>query len=104
MGDRGAVTLIGGTGFVGRALATRLVAGGLAVRVVARHAHAAANLPEDCRLWAADVSDTEALRSALTGADAAVYLPGRVQGRRREQFTELHVRGADSCAACRSCP
>ncbi|TVS09745.1 MAG: complex I NDUFA9 subunit family protein [Wenzhouxiangella sp.] len=91
-------TLIGGTGFVGRALIARLLADGVEVRAVARNAESAQELPQGLERRSADVGDPQALREALAGADAAVYLPGQVQGRRRADFLKLHVLGAQRCA------
>lgn len=92
------ITLLGGTGFIGRALAARLAADGASVRVVARHAESAGRLPEGVEAFSADVRDARALRAALSGSDAAVYLPGLVQGRRRRPFEELHSRAAEASA------
>ncbi len=90
--------LLGGTGFVGRALAARLVRAGVAVRVVARNADAAEGLPEGVTALSADVLDAAAIRRAMAECEAAVYLPGLVHGRSRRVFHDVHVRGAQSCA------
>ncbi|SDG56705.1 NADH dehydrogenase [Limimonas halophila] len=92
------VTLLGGTGFVGRALAARLAAEGVAVRVVARNAHTATDLPEGVGALAADVRDARAVRRALADANAVVYLPGCVTGRSESPFRELHVNAPRACA------
>ncbi|MFP4334271.1 MAG: NAD(P)H-binding protein [Wenzhouxiangella sp.] len=96
----GRITLLGGTGLIGRALSRRLVAAGLDVQVVSRHAEAARDLPAGIRARSADVRDRRAMRAALAGSDAAVYLPGRVQGRRRSDFAEIHRLAAQGCAIC----
>jgi len=92
------VTIFGGTGFIGRTLASRLAASGTGVLVVARHAESDTHLPAGVRALSADVRDRQAIRSALSGSDAAVYLPGRVQGRSRRQFQEIHSLAAQACA------
>lgn len=92
------VTIFGGTGFIGRALAARLADCGASVLVVARHAESDTHLPAGVRALSADVRDRQAIRSALAGSDAAVYLPGRVQGRRRREFEQIHSLAAQACA------
>lgn len=92
------VTLLGGTGFIGRALAARLVGAGRVVRVVARNAESARSLPEGVDAVSADVADRNAMHSLLAGSDAAVYLPGQVQGWHRRQFETIHKRAAQQCA------
>ncbi|NDY95845.1 NAD(P)H-binding protein [Wenzhouxiangella limi] len=94
------ITLLGGTGFIGRALSRRLLAAGSLVRVVSRHAETAADLPIGVSARSADVRDPRAVSAALVDSDAAVYLPGRVQGRRRSDFEEIHARAARTSAAC----
>ena len=97
--SRQVVTLLGGTGFVGRALAQRLAATETDVRLVARHAVSDHKLASGVSLLQADVRDPEAMRRALTGCDAAVYLPGLVQARHRRAFQEIHAEAAGHCAA-----
>jgi len=92
------VTLLGGTGFIGRALALRLLADGIKVRLVGRHAEFAHGLPAGARPWTADVGDPAAMRSVLADSDATVYLPGRVQGRNLAQFRDIHAQAAETCA------
>jgi NADH dehydrogenase len=94
------ITLLGGTGFIGRALSKRLVAAGHRVEVVSRHAESAANLPAGVSARSADVRDYKAMRATLVDSDSAVYLPGRVQGRRRSEFAEIHSLAAQNCAIC----
>ncbi len=94
------ITLLGGAGFIGRALSTRLVAAGSRVRLVSRHAETAADLPAGVSARSADVRDRKAVSAALADTDAAVYLPGRVQGRRRSDFEEIHAQAAQTSAAC----
>lgn len=90
-------TLLGGTGFVGRALAARLTAGGVRVRVAARQAHLA-ELPAGVEPFATDVREPEQTRRAVAGAAAVVYLPGVVQARAASTFRALHVDAPRRCA------
>jgi uncharacterized protein YbjT (DUF2867 family) len=79
--DNKLVVLVGGNGFVGRHLAQGLLTAGARLRIVARHPEKAlavkplANLGQ-LQLVRCDVTNAEALRAAITGADAVVYLAG----------------------------
>jgi NADH dehydrogenase len=72
------IVLLGGTGFVGRALCQRLVADGHAVRVLSRNlaAHPDRLLAPGTELVEGDVYDPAWLREAFAGADAAINLVG----------------------------
>ena len=72
------VAILGGTGFVGTALVSRLAGGGARVRVLTRnllHAKALQVLP-DVELISANVFDPRALGRALRGCDAVINLVG----------------------------
>jgi uncharacterized protein YbjT (DUF2867 family) len=96
------VTVFGGSGFIGRHLVQRLVAGGAIVRVAVRD-------PEDARYLktmgevgavvpvAADITDLETTRAAVAGADGVVNLVGRLAGNKAD-FQKLHVDGAANLA------
>lgn len=101
-GERAAMTapqatLLGGSGFIGRALTARLLAEGWRVRVVARSA-CAANLPEGAAPMQADVGDAAAMAEAMTGSRAVVYLPGLVQAARPADYHALHCAAPKRCA------
>lgn len=97
--DNKLVVLIGGNGFVGRHLAQDLLAQGARVRVAARHPQTAlalkplANLGQ-LQFWPCDVRDGDALRAAVQGADAVVYLVGTF-GKDQQQ---LHAASAGVAA------
>lgn len=77
----GRVLITGGAGFIGQRLSRALLAKGVEVRVLdmfSPQIHALDTLPEDLadkvELIKADVRDREALKLALTGADAIIHL------------------------------
>jgi predicted dehydrogenase/nucleoside-diphosphate-sugar epimerase len=68
--------LLGGTGFIGRSLVSRLVADGMTVRVLAR---TVAGLPspfdsDQVQIAQGDIADAEAVSRAVAGARVAVHL------------------------------
>jgi uncharacterized protein YbjT (DUF2867 family) len=72
--DAKIVALAGGSGFIGRAIARRLVAGGIHVRVLTRNPESAGarlNLPE-VEFVGADIATPTTLTHALRGANAIV--------------------------------
>jgi uncharacterized protein YbjT (DUF2867 family) len=70
------IVLLGGSGFVGRALVARWLAQGEHVRVLSRSAQTRARLPAGAEHRVGDVYDAAFLRSAFEGADAVVNLVG----------------------------
>ena len=89
------VALLGGTGFVGRALAARLQREGLRTRVITRqltHTRALWTLPDvECRV--VDATDAAAFSAALEGCDAVVNLVGILneRGDNGRGFAQAHV-------------
>ena len=94
----GRVTVFGGTGFVGRALAARLAADGTRVRVAARRPEAARTGP-NVEAVKADILDDAPVRAAVAGADAAINLVGILSESGRHTFEAVHVAGAGRVAA-----
>lgn len=94
------VTLFGGGGFLGRAMAQQLMLAGARVRIVQRHParayaiKALGNLGQ-VQFVAADAADAEAARRAAVGSDAVVNLIGILKG----DFERAHVTTAASVAA-----
>jgi UDP-glucose 4-epimerase len=68
------VVVIGGGGFIGRAVTGNLVAAGREVTALGRRAPAAVELPPEVRYLQGDYGDLEVLRRSLEGADAVVDL------------------------------
>lgn len=89
------VTIFGGGGFVGRALAQALFQRGWRVRIAGRHpsrAYAVKALGKlgQTQFVAADITRPDSVARALTGADAAVNLVGILKG----DFAAVQARGA----------
>lgn len=95
--------VLGGTGFVGGHLVTRLANSGYAVNVLTRHRerHKALSVLPDLALTEADVHDPETLRAQFHGADAVINLIGILNGS-EAQFQAVHVALANKVIqACR---
>jgi len=91
--DIRSVCVLGGSGFVGAALARQLSARGIRVRVITRNRPRAmplALLPM-VQLVVADPHDTAALARAFEDMDAVVNLVGVLNEGRRESFERNHV-------------
>ena len=91
------IVLIGGSGFVGEAVAAQLAAAGRSVLVPTRNRERARNiiLLPTIEAVQADVYDPATLASLLTGADAVVNLVGVLHSRRGSPygpgFKKAHV-------------
>jgi NADH dehydrogenase len=91
--DIDSICIIGGSGFVGEAIADEACARGYRVRVVTRSA------PRSRRLWVlptaeamvADPNDEKSLAGALEGMDAVINLVGILHPRGRSTFQSAHV-------------
>lgn len=95
--------LVGGSGFVGRAIVRAAIERGFSVTVACRHPERARDLlVEGVRLVRADIVDGRGLDEALAGCDVAVNLVGLLFERRRQNFTAVHVQGTERMlAACK---
>ncbi len=89
------IALLGGTGFVGTALAARLAADGHELRLLTRDPRRADHLRvlPGARVLRADVHDEAALRRALEGCDTVVNLVGILneKGFSGRGFAEAHA-------------
>ena len=88
------VTIVGGSGFVGRHLARVLTERGLTVTVPTRYRERAKReliiLPT-VEVTEANVHDDADLERVISGADAVVSLVGILHESRRDEFTRAHV-------------
>lgn len=103
--DIESVCLVGGTGFVGRAVAERACAQGLRVRVVTRsepRARALLVLPT-LETMVADPNDEKSLERSLENMDAVINLAGILHEGRGSTFESVHVELPRKIArACRA--
>ncbi|MEO0466087.1 MAG: complex I NDUFA9 subunit family protein, partial [Pseudomonadota bacterium] len=96
---RGLVTLIGGSGFVGRYAARALVEAGWRVRVACRRPFAAQDVkvagpPGWVDLVQANIRNRESIARAVDGADAVVNLVGILFERGKQNFQDAQYHGA----------
>jgi len=89
------IVVLGGTGFVGRHLVSRLAGDGHAITLLSRNLgpHPDRLLPPGVALREVDVYDPGVLRDAFTGADAVVNLVGILNEKRDNGrgFRRAHV-------------
>jgi len=89
------ITILGGTGFIGRVLLARLAQEGHELTVLSRnpHAHLVRLLPPGTRVVTGDVYDPSLLRNAFTGQDAVINLVGILNeaGNSGRGFQRAHV-------------
>jgi NADH dehydrogenase len=104
--SRGAVCILGGSGFVGRALAAKLAARGYRVRIPTRDRQRARKLLvlPGLELIPADVHEPDQLAELLRDSDAVINLVGILNERGHDGsgFQRAHVELAEKLmAACR---
>lgn len=94
------VLLLGGSGFIGYALAEQLSRRGFAVTVPTRHVARARHLLllPTVEVIAADVHDRAALNACLRGQDAVINLIGILHGDFERTHVALPKAVAESCA------
>lgn len=95
---RGIITVLGGTGFLGRRIVRHLLDHGFTVRAASRHPDRAASLfgARETGLEAirVDVHDAVSVAAALAGAKGAVNAVSLYVERGRETFRTIHVEAA----------
>lgn len=101
------ITVLGGTGFVGRALVKRLAEDGHHIRLLSRNLgpHYDRLVPPGVELRELDIHDAEALSAALVGSDVAINLVGILNesGDNGAGFRRVYVDLARSLiAACQA--
>ncbi len=101
MGQR--VCIIGGSGFVGRAIVHEAIQHGHQVTVACRHPERARDLAvEGAQLMRADVVDGRGLDEVVADADTVIYLVGLLFEKGRYSFEAAHVHGVEHVlAACK---
>jgi NADH dehydrogenase len=96
------VTVFGGTGFFGRRLVRRLVAGRRARKLLLHAEQARAALRAEgldaVGVFRADVRDPNSLVAALAGTDAVVNAVSGYVEKRGVTFEAIHVQGAEAVA------
>jgi uncharacterized protein YbjT (DUF2867 family) len=99
------VCILGGSGFVGRALASQLSSRGLRMRVVTRQRQSAMPLTvfPTAEIAVADIHDPQALRRAFEDMDAVVNLVGILHEGGNASFSRCHAelprKVAEACKA-----
>lgn len=97
------ITVVGGTGFVGRYVIRQLAKAGYRLRVISRNPDAALSLRTagdvgQIALMPGNLSDPTSLEGKLRGSYAVVNLVGILFESGRQNFTHLHAQGAEALA------
>jgi len=97
------ICIIGGSGFVGRAIVRQAIQTGFQVTVACRHPERARDLSvAGVRLMQADLIDGRGLDAAIEGSDCVINLVGLLYERGRYSFDAVHVHGVEHVlAACK---
>lgn len=97
------ITIVGGTGFLGRYAVRRLAKAGYRLRVIARRPEAALYLktagdPGQVALLSGDITRPESLTGKLDGSYAVINLAGILFESGRQKFAAVHAKGAETLA------
>jgi NADH dehydrogenase len=87
------VAITGGTGFVGRHLAERLLGEGHEVVLVSRHSGKPAGPPDRATRVDSDLSDPDILAGAFAGCEAVAHCAGINRELGSQTFERVHVEG-----------
>jgi uncharacterized protein YbjT (DUF2867 family) len=88
------VLVTGGTGVIGQAAVTELLAGGNTVRLLSRNAvEDAGQWPAGVEPWPASVGDSEHLRGCADGCDLVVHIAGIIEETGDLTFESVNVEG-----------
>ncbi|MES2669605.1 MAG: complex I NDUFA9 subunit family protein [Pseudomonadota bacterium] len=95
------IVVLGGSGFVGRALVSRLLAQGDRVRVLSRSADTRARIPAGADIQIGDVFEAAFLRDAFRDADVVINLVGILNERGDDGsgFRKVYVELAETMIA-----
>lgn len=85
------ILVIGGTGFVGRAIVSRLLSLGENVRVLARGSSAQPRPVKGVEFYVGDATDPSVLDGAMRGVIAVINLVGIIRPTRAQSFEKAHV-------------
>jgi uncharacterized protein YbjT (DUF2867 family) len=99
------ICVLGGTGFVGRHLATRLANRGYSLRVLTRHPqrHREIEVLPGAELIGADIHDPKILAEQFAGCDAVINLVGVLHEYSNQSFRIVHAElPAKVVEACRA--
>ena len=91
------VVIFGGTGFLGRHIAARVLEAGIDIRVAVRHPEAVP-IGRGISAVAADVRNEAAVAAALQGCDAAINAVGHYVEKGAATFQAVHEVGAHNVA------
>lgn len=96
------ISIIGGSGFVGRAIARQAIEQGYDVTIACRHPERARDLLlHGIRLLKADVCSGRGLDEAVQGASCVINLVGLLFERGPQTFSAAHIHGTEHLlAAC----
>jgi uncharacterized protein YbjT (DUF2867 family) len=86
------IAITGGTGFIGRHLASRLAAEGVEVVLLARKDRGELNRP-GVSFVESDLSDPSVLREAFAGCDAVAHCAGINREIGRQTYQRVHIEG-----------
>jgi NADH dehydrogenase len=97
------ITIIGGTGFLGRYIVKRLAAAGHTIRIISRHPDAALHLKTaghvgQIVLASGDITNPDTLTGKLDYSHAILNLTGIMFEGGRQNFDALHAHGAEKLA------
>jgi uncharacterized protein YbjT (DUF2867 family) len=104
MQDYPLITIVGGSGFVGRHLVKQLAAAGYRLRILSRDAVGAEYLKTAATIGQiatqyADITKPETLAGKFDGSFAVINLASTLQESGRQKFAALNVDGAKAVAA-----
>ncbi len=91
------VLVTGATGFIGAAVARRLISTGARVRALARSSSAKANIPPECEIAAGDITDAESVRAAMKGVRRVFHVAAqyRLWAPDAEEMFRVNVGGSE---------